>query len=99
MKITKIKYKNKTIKVSFKKIDHYGYFDTKANELVIRKGLSNQYLARTLFHEIFHIITTLNKFPVKQHGEEKIAQLSEEYYYILRHNDSLRKFLFRCFEA
>jgi len=99
MKLEKIKYKNKTIKVFFKKIDEYGYYETKKNILVIREGLSDQFLARTLFHELFHIITTLNKFPVASHGEEKVAQLSEEYYYILKNNNTLRKFLFKCFQT
>ena len=40
MKLTEIKYKNKVIKVSFKDIEEYGYFETNNNTLVIRKGLT-----------------------------------------------------------
>ena len=54
MKLTEIKYKNKIIKVSFKDIEEYGYFETNDNTLVINKNLSRQMLGKTLFHELFH---------------------------------------------
>ncbi len=96
MKLTEIKYKNKIIKVSFKDIDEYGYFETNDNTLVIRKGLTKRTLGKTLFHEIFHIIVTLNDFSVANHGEEKVAGLTEEYYNILKQNKVLRNLMFRC---
>ena len=96
MKLTEIKYKNKIIKVSFKDIEEYGYFETNNNTLVIRKGLTKRILGKTLFHELFHIIVTLNDFSVANHGEEKVAGLTEEYYNILKQNKVLRNLLNRC---
>ena len=96
MKLTEIKYKNKIIKVSFKNIEEYAYFETKNNSLVIRKGLTKRILGKTLFHELFHIIVTLNDFPVANHGEEKVAGLTEEYYSILKQNKVLRNLINRC---
>lgn len=96
MKLTKIKYNSKIIKVSFKKIDEYGYFETKNNCLVIRKGLTKQMLGKTLFHELFHIIVTLKDFSVANHGEEKVATLTEQYYTILKSNPVLKNLIMRC---
>ena len=96
MKLTEIKYKNKVIKVSFKNIEEYGYFETNDNTLVIRKGLTNQILGKTLFHELFHIIVTLNDFPVLNYGEERVASLTEQYYTILKSNPTLKNLIIRC---
>jgi len=96
MKLTEIKYKNKVIKVSFKDIEGYGYFETNNNTLVIRKGLTNQILGKTLFHELFHIIVTLNDFPVLNYGEERVASLTEQYYTILKSNPILKNLIIRC---
>lgn len=96
MKLTEIKYNNKLIKVSFKEIDEYAYFETKDNSLVIRKGLTKQMLGKTLFHELFHIIATLKDFPVSNHGEEKVASLTEQYYTILKSNPILKNLIIRC---
>ena len=95
--IRKIKYKNKIIKVIFKRISDYAVYSPQNLTLTIRKGLSNQYLARTLFHELFHIITDLNDFNVSKHGEEKVASLIEEYYYILKQNKNLKNLIISCF--
>ncbi len=96
MKLTEIKYKNKIIKVSFKDIEEYGYFETNDNSLVIRKGLTKQILGKTLFHELFHIIVTLNDFSVLNYGEERVASLSEQYYTILKSNPTLKNLIMRC---
>ena len=96
MKLTEIKYNNKLIKVSFKEIDEYGYFEANDNTLVIRKGLTKQMLGKTLFHELFHIIVTLKDFPVANHGEEKVASLTEQYYTILKSNPTLKNLIMRC---
>lgn len=96
MKLTEIKYKNKIIKVSFKDIEEYGYFETSDNSLVIRKGLTKQILGKTLFHELFHIIVTLNDFSVLNYGEERVASLSEQYYTILKSNPTLKNLIMRC---
>lgn len=96
MKLTEIKYKNKIIKVSFKDIEEYGYFETNDNTLVINKNLSNQMLGKTLFHELFHIIVTLNNFSVLNYGEERVASLTEQYYTILKSNPTLKNLIMRC---
>ena len=96
MKLTEIKYKNKLIRVFFKDIEEYGYFETNDNTLVIRKGLTNQILGKTLFHELFHIIVTLNDFPVLNYGEERVASLTEQYYTILKSNPILKNLIIRC---
>lgn len=96
MKLTEIKYKDTIIKVTFESIEDYAVYHYDKNKLVIRKGLSKRILGKTLFHELFHIIITLNKFSVSNHGEEKVAGLCEEYYNILRQNKVLRNLINRC---
>ena len=96
MKLKEIKYKNKIIKVSFKDIEEYGYFETDDNTLVINKNLTKQMLGKTLFHELFHIIVTLNNFPVLNYGEERVASLTEQYYTILKSNPTLKNLIMRC---
>tara|TARA_Y100000004_G_C8666147_1_gene307296 strand:+ start:25 stop:324 length:300 start_codon:yes stop_codon:yes gene_type:complete len=99
MKLTEIKYKNKTIKVEFKNIEDYAVYHTTDNQLIIRKGLTKRILGRTLFHEIFHIIMTLNDFKVAPHGEERVAELTEEYYSILLQNKVLHNLINRCLKV
>ena len=62
MKLTEIKYKDKIIKVEFKDIDDYAIYYYNHNKLVIRKGLTKRILGKTLFHELFHIIISINNF-------------------------------------
>ena len=93
MKLTEIKYKNKIIRVSFKDIEEYGYFETDDNTLVINKNLTKQMLGKTLFHELFHIIVTLNNFTVLNYGEERVASLTEQYYTILKSNPTLKNLI------
>tara|TARA_Y100001937_G_scaffold119547_1_gene175455 strand:+ start:143 stop:445 length:303 start_codon:yes stop_codon:yes gene_type:complete len=96
MKLTEIKYKDKTIKVEFKDIEDYAVYYYTHNKLVIRKGLSKRILGKTLFHELFHIIISVNDFKVAPHGEERVAEWSEEYYNILKQNKVLRNLIIRC---
>ena len=96
MKLTEIKYKDITIKVTFEKIEDYAIYHYDKNKLVIRKNLTKQILGKTLFHELFHIIITLNKFSVSYHGEEKVASLTEQYYTILKSNPILKNLIIRC---
>jgi Zn-dependent peptidase ImmA (M78 family) len=96
MKLTEIKYKDKTIKVEFKNIEDYAVYYYNHNKLVIRKGLTKRVLGRTLFHELFHIIISVNDFKVAPHGEERVAEWSEEYYNILKQNKVLRNLINRC---
>ena len=96
MKLTEIKYKNTTTKVIFKKIEDYALYSFNDNTLTIRKGLTKQMLGKTLFHELFHIIVTLKDFSVANHGEEKVASLTEQYYTILKSNPVLKNLIVRC---
>jgi|TARA_R110000822_G_scaffold170322_1_gene310217 hypothetical protein len=96
MKLTEIKYKNVITKVVFKKIEDYAIYTYNDNTLTIREGLTNQLLGKTLFHELFHIIISINDFKVGPHGEEKVAGLTEQYYTILKSNPVLKNLIMRC---
>ena len=96
MKLKEIIYKKKRIKVHFIKMDDYALYDPNKNSLKIKKGLTKQILGKTLFHEIFHIIMACNNFEVASHGEEKVANLSEEYYTILKSNKILKNLIINC---
>ena len=96
MKLTEIKYKDKIIKVEFKNIEDYAVYYYNDNKLIIRKGLSKRILGKTLFHELFHIIISVNDFKVAPRGEGRGAEWSEEYYNILKQNKVLRNLLNRC---
>ena len=96
MKLTEIKYKNVITKVVFKKIEDYAIYTYNDNTLTIREGLTNQLLGKTLFHELFHIIISINDFEVGPHGEEKVASLTEQYYTILKSNPVLKNLIMRC---
>ena len=77
-------------------IEDYAVYYYNQNKLVIRKSLTKRVLGRTLFHELFHIIISVNDFKVAPHGEERVAEWSEEYYNILKQNKVLRNLLIRC---
>ena len=96
MKLKEIIYKKKRTKVVFVKLDDYAFYEYEKNLLRIRKGLSKKDLGKTLFHEIFHIIMACNDFQVAPHGEEKVANLSEDYYTILKSNKILRNLIINC---
>ena len=77
-------------------MNDYALYDPNKNSLKIKKGLTKQILGKTLFHEIFHIIMTCNDFQVAPHGEEKVAELTEQYYTILKTNKILRNMIMNC---
>lgn len=77
-------------------MDDYALYDPNKNSLKIKKGLTKQILGKTLFHEVFHIIMTCNDFQVAPHGEEKVAELTEQYYTILKTNKILRNIIINC---
>ena len=77
-------------------MDDYALYDPNKNSLKIKKGLTKQILGKTLFHEVFHIIMTCNDFQVAPHGEEKVAELTEQYYTILKANKVLRNIIINC---
>jgi len=77
-------------------MDDYALYDPNKNSLKIKKGLTKQILGKTLFHEVFHIIMTCNDFQVAPHGEEKVAELTEQYYTILKTNKVLRNTIINC---
>ena len=77
-------------------MDDYALYDPNKNSLKIKKGLTKQILGKTLFHEVFHIIMTCNDFQVAPHGEEKVAELTEQYHTILKANKILRNIIINC---
>ena len=50
-------------------------------------------MAKTLFHELWHIICWINKININKIGEEKTALLSEEFIPILKKNPKLKKMI------
>ena len=96
MKLKEIIYKNRRIKVHFIEMNDYALYDPNKNSLKIKRDLSKQILGKTLFHEVFHIIMTCNEFQVAPHGEEKVAELTEQYYTILKANKVLRNIIINC---
>ena len=98
MKLKEIIYKKKRTKVVFVKLDDYAFYEYEKNLLRIRKGLSKRDLGKPLVHEIFHIIMACNNFEAAPHGEEKVANLSEDYYTILKSNKILRNLIINCLQ-
>ena len=96
MKLKEIIYKKRKTKVVFVKLEDYAFYEYEKNLLQIKKVLDKKNLGKTLFHEIFHIIMACNDFEVAPHGEEKVANLSEEYYTILKSNKILRDLIINC---
>jgi hypothetical protein len=93
-KFNKIKYKGKTIKVIWKHCsDCYGIYQPSAATLTIHNEQSKLNLAKTIYHELWHIICDLNKIDINKIGEEKTAKLSEQFVILLKNNKRLKNFL------
>lgn len=93
-KIHQIKYKSKKIKVYWCKLDDcFAVYDPNHLTLHIRNDLNKKILAKTIFHELWHIIVVTNKKEIIKIGEEKTAILAEEFYTLFKQNPRLRKFL------
>ena len=91
-----IKYKSKKIKVLWENCgDCHAVFDPDPLILRINPNLSKEMMAKTLFHELWHIICDLNKIDINKIGEEKTALLSEEYAIIKKGNPKLNKLIQR----
>jgi len=87
-----IKYKSKKIKVLWENCgDCHAVFDPDPLILRINPNLSKEMMAKTLFHELWHIICWINKININKIGEEKTALLSEEFIPILKKNPKLKK--------
>lgn len=94
MSLRFIKYKNKKIKIIWENCgDCHAIFYPDSLILRINPKLSKQMLAKTLFHEIWHIICWVNKVKVYKVGEERTALLTEEYIPILKQNLKLKKII------
>ena len=94
MGIRQIKYKGKKIKVYWCKLDDcFAVYDPNHFTLHIRTDLNKKILAKTIFHELWHIIAVTNKKEIIKIGEEKTAILAEEFYTLFKQNPRLRKFL------
>ena len=53
-------------------------------------------MAKTIFHELWHIIVDLNKKKIIDIGEEKCALLTEQFAVILKKNPKLKRLINRC---
>jgi len=94
MGFRKINYKGKIIKVIWKSCtDCYGMYDSNSRTLTIHPEQSNYNLAKTIYHELWHIICDLNEVDINKIGEEKTAKLSEQYVNLLKNNKRLKNFL------
>ena len=94
MDLRVINYKKKRIKVSWENCgDCHAIFYPSTLELRINPKLSKQMLAKTLFHELWHIICWVNKININKIGEEKTALLAEEFIPILKRNNKLKKLI------
>jgi hypothetical protein len=92
MGIRKIKYKGKTVKVIWKHcVDCYAKYEPSKKLLTIHPEQSNLNLAKTLIHELFHIICDFNNIDINKIGEEKTAKLTEQYIVIFKNNPHLKK--------
>ena len=97
-KFRKIKYKKKIIKVYWKTLkDCWGLYEGSKLQLSIDPNQSKMNLAKTIYHELWHIICDLNEVNINKIGEEKTAYLSQEFAPILKKNRSLRKCLNELF--
>ena len=50
-------------------------------------------MAKTIFHELWHIVCYVNKIDINKIGEEKTAKLAEEFVNILITNPRLERFI------
>ena len=61
--------------------------------LTIHPEQSNLNLAKTLTHELFHIICDFNNIDINKIGEERTAKLTEQYIVIFKNNPHLKKLI------
>ena len=89
-----IYYKKKRIKVLWQKPkDCLAIYDPNDLTLKINPKLSKRNMAKTIFHELWHIICHLNKININKIGEEKTARAAEEFVNILIANPKLKRFI------
>ena len=98
MRFRQIVYKKRKIKVFWLKMnDCWGLYEGSKLQLSIDPNQSKMNLAKTIYHELWHIICDLNEVDINKIGEEKTAYLSQEFAPILKKNRSLRKCLNELF--
>lgn len=98
MRFRQIVYKKRKIKVFWTKMnDCFGLYEGSKLKLTLDPDQSKMNLAKTIFHELWHIICDLNEVDINKIGEEKTAYLSQEFAPILKKNRSLRKCLNELF--
>ena len=98
MRFRQIVYKNRKIKVFWHKLDDcWGLYEGAKLHLTLDPNQSKMNLAKTIYHELWHIICDLNEVDINKIGEEKTAYLSQEFAPILKKNRSLRKCLNELF--
>ena len=98
MRFRQIVYKKRKIKVFWTKMnDCWGLYEGSKLKLTLNPNQSKMNLAKTIYHELWHIICDLNEVDINKIGEEKTAYLSQEFAPILKRNRSLRKCLNELF--
>jgi|TARA_R100000742_G_C4275302_1_gene95681 hypothetical protein len=94
MILKEIKYKRRKIKIIWEKEPGcYAIYDPDANILKIDPKLSKRNMAKTIFHELWHIVCYVNKININKIGEERTAKLAEEFVNILIANPKLERFI------
>tara|TARA_R110002020_G_scaffold157428_2_gene340188 strand:- start:1327 stop:1635 length:309 start_codon:yes stop_codon:yes gene_type:complete len=94
MILKEIKYKRRKIKIIWEKEPNcYAIYDPNNNTLKIDPKLSKRNMAKTIFHELWHIVCYVNKIDINKIGEEKTAKLAEEFVNILITNPRLERFI------
>ena len=98
MRFRQIVYKKRKIKVFWTKMnDCWGLYEGSKLKLTLDPDQSKMNLAKTIYHELWHIICDLNEVDINKIGEEKTAYLSQEFAPIIKKNRSLRKCLNELF--
>ena len=92
-KIHQIKYKSKKIKVYWCKLDDcFAVYDPNYLTLHIRNDLNKKILAKTIFHELWHIIAVTNKKEIIKIGKKKQPYLLKSFILYLSKTLDLENF-------
>jgi len=98
MNLSFIKYGKRKIKIQYVLLqDCFGLYDPNFHTLQIDKRLKGLKLFNTLFHELFHIIMSMENINVNEKGEEPIAvAVGNGYEKIFMANPFLFRLLTKC---
>ena len=98
MQLSFIRYGKRKIKIQYVLLqDCFGLYDPNLHTLQIDKRLKGLKLFNTLFHELFHIIMSMENINVNEKGEEPIAvAVGNGYEKIFMANPLLFRLLTKC---